>query len=55
MLTLFYLALPLLLFYHKNNKEPLIHGVSRKNKVVMFHSWGRRLIPDSLAPEVQAV
>ena len=21
----------------------------------MFHSWGRRLIPESLAPEVQAV
>ena len=43
------------LIYHKNHEEPLIYGVFRKNKGVTFHSWGRRLIPESLAPEVQAV
>ena len=35
--------------------EHLIHGVFRKNKGVTFHSWGRRLISESLASEVQAV
>ena len=40
---------------HKNHEEPLIYGVFRKNKGVTFHSWGRGLIPESLAPEVPAV
>ena len=39
------------LIYHQNHKEPLIYRVFRKNKGVMFHS----LIPESLAPEVQAI
>ena len=41
--------------YYKNHLESLIYGVFRKNKGVTFHSWGRRLIPESLAPEMQAV
>ena len=39
------------LIYHKNHQEPLIYGVLQKNKCVTFHSWGRRLIPESLVPE----
>ena len=41
------------LIYHKNDLEPLIYGIFRKS--VTFHLWGRRLIPESLAQEVQAV
>ena len=42
-------------YHKKNTKDPLVYGVFLKNKSVMFHSWGRRLIPESLASEVQAV
>ena len=45
--------------YHKKTLRTLdIRGISKKIKALRtFHSWGRRLIPESLAPEdeVQAV
>ena len=46
------------LIYHKNHQEPLIYGVFRekKTKALRFiRGAGHRLIPESLAPEVQAV
>ena len=44
-----------LIYNKKNTKNPWYTGYFEKNKGVTFHSWGLRLIPESLASEVQAV
>ena len=43
------------LIYQKNHEEPLIYGVFLKNKGVTFHSWGHKLIPESMVPEEENV
>ena len=42
-------------FTMKTTKNPCYTGYLEKNKGVTFYSWGRRIISESMAPEVQAV
>ena len=45
-----------ILIYQKKPIRTLdIRSISKQNKGTTLHSWGRRIIPESLVPDVQAV